>query len=93
MMTSFEKAVEILSGEDGVSVTVRPLFPFLAEGFRIGKRKDLEVFGEGKLISLAIPEEIRADVLAAENITLCEFPMVGAQAVRELILDREMPAS
>lgn len=86
MTTSFEKSVEILSGEEGVSIVLRPLFPFVAEGYRLGASGLIEIFGEGKRISLAVPPEALPDVRAAEQINLCEFTMDGHEPIRELIL-------
>lgn len=88
MTTALEKTVEILSREDGISIVVRPLFPFLAEGYRVRGASELEVYGEGKRIVLAIPEDVQGDVAESEQLALCEFPMEGAEAVRELILSR-----
>ncbi|MBW3243595.1 hypothetical protein KUV57_13055 [Epibacterium sp. DP7N7-1] len=88
MKTALEKTVEILSGEEGVSIVVRPLFPFIAEGYRVRGTAELEVFGDGKRISLAVPEDVQGDVAASEQLSLCEFPMEGSEVVRELILSR-----
>ena len=90
MTTAFEKTIEILSGEDGISVVVRPLFPFVSEGYRIKDSSEIELFGEGKRIVLAVPDDVLRDVTTSEELTLCEFPMEGAEVVRELILSRAL---
>ncbi|WP_027234574.1 hypothetical protein [Leisingera caerulea] len=89
MTSGFEKTVEMLSGEDGPSIVVRPLFPFTAEGYRIKTPAAVEIYGEGKMISLDLPAEVQEDFLCADQIELCEFPIEGTTPVRELILIRE----
>ncbi len=89
MKPGFEKIVEMLSGEDGPSIVVRPLFPFVAEGYRIKNPTSVEIYGEGKMISLDLPAEVQEDFLRTDQIELCEFPIEGTTPVRELILVRE----
>lgn len=88
MKNLLEKAIEFVSNENGVSLIVRPLFPFVAEGFRQAAPGKVEIFGAGRMLAFDVPAEILPDLDAAEELLLCEFPSSGQIAVRELILLR-----
>lgn len=89
MKNLHEKAIEFVSNENGVSLVVRPVFPFIAEGFRQTARGKVEVFGAGRMLAFEVPAEILADLDQADELLLCEFPASGQFADRELILLRE----
>lgn len=84
-----EKTVEFLLGELGdLTLALRPILPILAEGYRCDAKGHIQIFGEGRKISLAVPEEITAALDRAENLLLCEFAASGDTPARELILSR-----
>ncbi|MCW3782583.1 hypothetical protein [Defluviimonas salinarum] len=84
-----EKTIEFLNGEAGVTITVRPLLPFVAEGYRMRGASGIDVFGDGRRLPLEIPEDQVVAFAEAEEILLCEFPVEGPDPVRELVLQRQ----
>lgn len=82
-----EKVIEIIEGEDGASVLVRPPFPFEAEGFRISGGF-LSIFGGGRVFSVTIPAQHLRLISGSDMISLVEFPAQGVEPLREMILSR-----
>ena len=78
-----EQSFEMLLSENGgVIVASRPPLPFAAEGVRVRDGR-VELFGEGRLISLRIPEEIRLEIGEADRCLLLEYAWYGRAPERE----------
>ena len=78
-----EQSFEILLSETGgVIVASRPSLPFDAEGVRIRDGR-IEFFGEGRFVSLRIPDDIRPDVEEADRYLLLEYAWYGREPERE----------
>lgn len=81
-----EKLQEIIVDELGyVTIAVRPMLPFLAEGCRV-KDKHIDLFGEGRKITLEIPDSAAEAIQESEEVLLCEFTRSGSRPERELQL-------
>lgn len=84
-----EKTFDILVSDIGeMRLVVRPLLPFHAEGFRINGR-DIEVFGDGLVMSRPIGGEILDEIDDIERALLIEFGTTGGESLRETELERE----
>lgn len=78
-----EQSFEMLMSETGgVIVATRPPLPFAAEGVRVREGR-VEFFGEGRMVSLRIPEEIRSDVGETDRCLLLEYAWYGRAPERE----------
>ena len=77
----------LLSESGGIIIASRPPLPFAAEGFRIRDGR-AELFGEGRLVSLRIPEDFRSDVEETEGCLLLEYVWYGRAPERETDLFR-----
>lgn len=85
MKSAIEKTHEIIQGEDGIQVTIRPMLPFAAEEFRI-RSGNLQLIGDGRSLSLPVPSELVQALAEAETLQLIEFPVRGAEPQREIIV-------
>lgn len=86
--TETEQSFEMLLSETGgLIVASRPPLPFAAEGVRIRDGR-VELFGEGRLVSLRIPDEIRTDIGETDRCLLWEYAWYGRAPVRETDLYR-----
>lgn len=78
-----EQSFEMLLSENGgMIVASRPPLPFVAEGIRIRDGR-VELFGEGRLISLRIPEDMQSDIGEADRCLLLEYVWYGRAPERE----------
>lgn len=82
-----EKIIEIIEGEDDISVIVRPMFPFACEYYR-RTNTGIALCGEGLQINLKLTSEQSELVYSTDRLLLCEFTLTGTESVRELLLDR-----
>lgn len=85
MKSAIEKSHEIILGEEGVQVTIRPMLPFVCEEFAV-RGGTLQLIGAGVRLSLPIPAEQVAVLQLAETIQLIEFPVHGSEPAREIIV-------
>lgn len=81
-----EKLQEFIVDELGyVTIAVRPMLPFPAEGCRLGV-SSIELFGDGRKVTFDIPDDVAGALQESEEILLCEFSMDGSRPDRELVL-------
>ena len=89
---------EIILGDEGIIVTLRPGCAFAPEAYRfvqLGQSGSgwIELFGEGKIQKVVIPEDmfgvIAPELEAGAEISLIEFDGSSSIPFRELILECE----
>ncbi len=86
MKQAIEKTVEVVVSDQGVTVAVRPEFPFLAESFHVAGPGILHVLWEGRRLVLSVQPDDTEAIEGQEQILLAEFPAEGGEPLRETIL-------
>lgn len=82
-----EKTVEVVNNEGDITLVVRPMFPFAVETYTVDQGR-IVLVGEGSRITLKLDEEHIGLLSGADEITLSEFTMSGAEPQREMIVPR-----
>ena len=81
-----ERMQEFIVDELGeMKIAIRPELPFLAEGCRV-RPAQIDIHGEGRKLTLTIPEHARVAMGEVEEILLLEFSKEGSSPARELQL-------
>lgn len=81
-----EKLQEFMVDDLGeVTVAMRPMLPFMAEGCRVRATR-LDIHGEGRKLTLSIPEHARTAMGEIDELLLIEFSNEGSSPFRELQL-------
>jgi hypothetical protein len=75
----------IVSDAGGVTLSVRPPLPFLADGLRVSAA-GVEVFGGTKRLTLGADQDLITAIEEAGGLLLVEHPADGAEPPREIEL-------
>lgn len=82
-----EKVIEIVEGDDDVTLIIRPIFPFAAENFALNGQ-NLAIIGPSSRIVLRVDEDQIGLIKDADRLLLVEYASTGTEPHRELIITR-----